>query len=72
MGKDILSLQAGKTTLARQIAEAVSQARHVYLNWDYPEHRKVFLPSWQTEGITPPNSIMRVASVVGCFSVPGL
>jgi len=32
--------QAGKTTLAQQIAEAVSQARHVYLNWDHPEHRK--------------------------------
>ncbi|HDM09963.1 MAG TPA: ATP-binding protein, partial [Desulfobacteraceae bacterium] len=32
--------QAGKTTLARQIAESISQGRHVYLNWDHPEHRK--------------------------------
>jgi len=32
--------QAGKTTIARQIAKDVSGNREVYLNWDYPEHRK--------------------------------
>lgn len=32
--------QAGKTTVARQIAQDISRHKAIYLNWDYPEHRK--------------------------------
>jgi len=32
--------QAGKTTMARQIAQDMAGNKAVYLNWDYPEHRK--------------------------------
>ncbi|RLB17567.1 MAG: ATP-binding protein [Deltaproteobacteria bacterium] len=32
--------QAGKTTIARQIATEISGKKEVYLNWDYPEHRR--------------------------------